>query len=107
MEVLLGVWDEAYHKQMYAMEKPDRTEHSITHYYRNGDFCEEVNRPRQVRVLASRGWVRILVSFVTFSCCLTSVQIKVRMLCTTSVTSGQVSLYLEEKETCQVTTRHG
>ena len=47
VEVLLGSWDEEYHKRMYAEHQPDNG-HSITHFYRDGDYCEEAGRNREV-----------------------------------------------------------
>lgn len=69
------MWEEGYHRAEYQRLRPDsKPLKQTTHFYKDGDFCEEINANRKVQV---------------------------RMACTNQLTGGQVSLALAEKATCE------
>lgn len=74
-EVLMGKWDMAFHTEKIAAAGGHKSQNSMTHYYGNGDFCDEIGEPRQA---------------------------KVKMMCSRSLTGTQVALTLHETSTCKV-----
>lgn len=49
-EVVLGKWDKSYHVAKIAAEK-SAVKKGFSLYFKDGQFCEEVNRNRDVRVI--------------------------------------------------------
>jgi len=82
--VKLGLWDEKYHVRQFAAAAKNANKvkgsklASVTHHYKDGDYCEEVKANRKVRV---------------------------KMQCSKALKGGQVSLSLEEEHTCQYVLR--
>mmetsp|Transcript_21349 Transcript_21349/g.55733 ORF Transcript_21349/g.55733 Transcript_21349/m.55733 type:complete len:500 (+) Transcript_21349:168-1667(+) len=76
IEINLGTWDMEYHLEALAKIGGHRSTNSMTHFYGNGDFCDETKQPRQA---------------------------KVKMMCSRSLTGTQVALSLHETSTCKYT----
>jgi endoplasmic reticulum lectin 1 len=75
VEVLIGKWDMDLHIDKIEAAGGHKSKNSMTHYYGNGDNCQEIDAPREVRV---------------------------KMMCSTSLTGTQVALSLHETSTCKV-----
>eukprot|EP00037_Helgoeca_nana_P013487 m.124156 g.124156 ORF g.124156 m.124156 type:complete len:499 (+) comp22063_c1_seq1:250-1746(+) len=76
VEVLIGKWDMDLHIDKIEAAGGHKSKNSMTHYYGNGDNCQEIDAPREVRV---------------------------KMMCSTSLTGTQVALSLHETSTCKYT----
>lgn len=72
----LGVWDENVHRQRFREQNQNELKRkSFSHFYEDGDMCAAIDAPRSVEV---------------------------KYICSTSIPQGQVTLTLEERDTCQV-----
>eukprot|EP00038_Savillea_parva_P010410 m.190064 g.190064 ORF g.190064 m.190064 type:complete len:510 (+) comp17939_c0_seq1:237-1766(+) len=76
IEVVLGTWDEAHHMTKIEEAGGHKATSSMTHYYAEGDFCDEIGKHRET---------------------------KVKMMCSRSLTGTQVALSLHETSTCMYT----
>ena len=75
-DIVLGRWDEEYHRGQVQAGKKAKTLSSVVHFYGGGSFCEEADAPRTVKVLMS---------------------------CSTKLKGSQLAVALEERETCKYT----
>eukprot|EP00040_Diaphanoeca_grandis_P006035 m.35623 g.35623 ORF g.35623 m.35623 type:complete len:521 (-) comp17173_c0_seq1:392-1954(-) len=75
-EVLLGGWDEVYHRGKMDKLGGQKSSSSVTHYYKDGDYCEDIKGNRKT---------------------------KVKMICSKSFKGGQIALSLKETKTCSYT----
>ena len=73
--VVLGEWNREYHVEQYQTNLATaRKPKSVTHFYKDGEMCEETGSKRQV---------------------------KVKMICSRKLDGQGVAIGLEEPKTCQ------